>query len=163
MSTRWHTSVSAPGRVWGSFIGAWGLLTLLPFLPALATPRPRSPYFPLCVEVLVLGTAVVYAHRTRWARAARLGAGLGLGLLLLYEVYDATVYVATRRSGILYEDLQYVDNLSYLLLDLWSWRVGVLAVLALAGMGAAGRPCWPCTSRPGPSSPWWGRPWSSAP
>ncbi len=139
MSTRWHTSVSAPGRTWVSFVGAWGLLTLLPFLPALATPRPKSPYFPLCVEALVLGTAVVYAHCTQWARTARFGAGLGLGLLLLYQVYDATVYVATRRSGILYEDLQYVDNLSYLLLDLWSWRMGALAVLLLVGIGGGAR------------------------
>ncbi|WP_103020698.1 hypothetical protein [Salinibacter altiplanensis] len=143
MSSRWHTSISAPDRAWLSFVGAWGLLTLLPFLPSLATPRPRSPYFPLCVEVLVLGTAVVYAHHTRWARATRIGAGLGVGVLLLYEAYDATVYVATRRSGILYEDLQYVDNLGYLLLNLWSWRMGALAVLALAGaLGAARLVAW---------------------
>jgi len=139
MSTRWHTSVSAPGRAWVPFVGAWALLGLLPFLPALLTPLPRSPYFPLCVEVLVLGTAVVYTHRTRWARPARLGAGLGIGLLLLYEAYDATVYAAFRRNGILYEDLQYVDNLGYLLLNLWSWRGGLLAVLATGGLVALGR------------------------
>ena len=143
MSSRWHTSISTPGRAWLSFVGAWGLLTLLPFLPSLATPRPRSPYFPLCVEVLVLGTVVVYAHRTRWARAARIGAGLGIGVLLLYKAYDATVYVATRRSGILYEDLQYVDNLGYLLLNLWSWRMGAIAVLTLVGaLGAARLVAW---------------------
>ena len=114
------------------------LLGLLPFLPALLTPLPRSPYFPLCVEVLVLGTAVVYTHRTRWARPVRLGAGLGLGLLVLYEAYDATVYAAFRRNGILYEDLQYVDNLGYLLLNLWSWRVGIVAVLAVGGIVGLG-------------------------
>jgi hypothetical protein len=90
------------------------------------------------VEVLVLGTAVVYAGRTRWERPVRVGAGLGLGLLLLYEAYDATVYAAFRRSGILYEDLQYLDNLGYLLLNLWSWRMGGIAVLALVGVVVLG-------------------------
>ncbi len=139
MSTRWHTSISAPAWAWVLFVGAWGGLTLLPFLPSLATPRPLSPYFPLCVEVLVLGTAVVYARRTRWARPVRIGAGLGLGVLLLYEAYDTTVYAAFRRSGILYEDLQYIDNLGYLLLNLWSWRVGVIALFALVGVLGIGR------------------------
>ena len=118
----------------GRFVGAWGVLTLCPFLPALVSPLPRSPYFPLCVEVLVLVTAVVYAGRTRWERAARVGAGLGIAVLLLYEAYDATVYTAFRRSGILYEDVQFVDNLSYFVLNLWSWRSGGIALLALVAV-----------------------------
>jgi len=138
MPNRWRTSLSAPGWALLLFLGAWGVLTFLPFLPALLTPLPRSPYFPLCVEALVLLTAVVYAGRTPWERPVRVGAGLGLGLLLLYEAYDATVYVAFRRSGILYEDLQYVDNLGYLLLNLWSWRMGGIALLALTAVAGLG-------------------------
>ncbi len=138
MSNRWSTSLSAPGRELALFIGAGGLLTLLLYLPALATPLPRSPYVPLCVEALVLVTAVVYAGRTRWARTARIGAGVAVGALLVYETYDAIVYAAFRRSGILYEDLQYVDNLGYLLLNLWSWRAGGIALLALVGVAGIG-------------------------
>jgi hypothetical protein len=136
MSNRWRTSLSAPPREMSRFVVAWAFLTLCPFLPALVTPLPQSPYFPLCVEVLVLVTTVVYAGRTRWERPICIGAGLGLGALLLYEMYDAVVYTAFQRSGILSEDLQYVDNLGYLLLNLWSWRMGILALLALAGTTA---------------------------
>jgi len=67
------------------------------------------------------------------------GAGLGLTILLLYEVYDATVYTAFRRHGILSEDLQFLDNLSYFALNLWSWRTGGIALCVLAatvGLGA---------------------------
>lgn len=138
MSTRWRTSLSAPGRTLARFAGAWGILTLCPFLPALVSPLPRSPYFPLSVEMLVLITIVVYAGRTRWSRAARTGAGVGVAALLLYEVYDAVVYTAFRRSSILYEDLQFLDNLGYLVLNLWSWRTGgiaLLALLAVLGIG----------------------------
>lgn len=138
MPPRWRTSVAAPRREAFRFAAAWGLLMGLPFLPALLTPLPRSPYFPLCVEALVLGTAVVYAARTRWDGAARVGAGLGLALLLLYEAYDATVYAAFRRNGILYEDLQFADDLGYLLLNLWSWKVGGGLVLGLVALGAVG-------------------------
>jgi len=133
MSTRWRTSLSAPGRETSRFVGAWGFLTLCPFLPALLSPLPQSPYVPLSVEVLVLVTVVVYAGQTRWERPVRLGAGLGFAALLVYEGYDAIVYVAFRRSGILYEDLQYVDNLGYLLLNLWSWQMAAVAFCALAG------------------------------
>jgi hypothetical protein len=139
MSDQWRTSLSMPGREMGLFVGAWGILTLCPFLPALITPLPRSPYFPLCVEVLLLVTMVVYAGRTRWSGVARAGAGLGIAALLFYEAYDAVVYAAFRRHGILYEDLQFLDNLSYLLLNLWSWRAGGIALLALVavfGLGA---------------------------
>ena len=131
MSHRWRTSLAVPNWAATRFIGAWALLTVLPFLPALLTPLPKSPYFPLCAEALVLVTAVVYAGHTRWERPVRIGAGLSLGALLVYEAYDAVVYLAFRRSGILYEDLQYVDNLGYLLLNLWSWRMGGIALLVL--------------------------------
>jgi len=120
------------------FVGAWGILTLCPFLPALVSPLPRSPYFPLCMEVLVLITIVVYAGRTRWSGAARIGAGVGVAALLLYEVYDAVVYTAFRRNGILYEDVQFVDNLSYFVLNLWSWRSGGIALLALVAVVGLG-------------------------
>ncbi len=143
MSNRWCTSLSAPGRDVSHFVGAWLLLTLCPFLPALITPLPRSPYFPLSAEVLVLVTAVVYAGRTRWGGTARVGAGLGVAALLLYEVYDATVYTAFRRSGILYEDLQFLDNLSYFVLNLWSWRTTGIALLVLvAAVGLGGLVTW---------------------
>jgi hypothetical protein len=143
MPNRWRTSLSAPGWELALFVGTGALLTLLPLLPALATALPQSPYAPLCVEALVLVTVVVYAGRTRWEGAARIGAGLGLGVLLVYEAYDAVVYTAFRRSGILYEDLQYVDNLGYLLLNLWSWRAGGAALLALAGVvGIGGLVAW---------------------
>ena len=138
MSSHWRTSLSAPRRALILFVGTGGLLTLLPSLPSLITPLPRSPYFPLSVEVLVLVTAVVYAGRTRWDQPVRVGAGVGLGLLLLYEAYDATVHAAFRRSGMVYEDLQLVDNLGYFLLDLWSWRTastGLLLLAALIGLG----------------------------
>lgn len=141
MSLRWHTSLSAPTGAAVRFVGAWGLLTLCPFLPALFTPLPKSPYFPLCVEVLVLVTGVVYAGCTRWDGAARVGAGLGIAVLLFYEAYDATVYTAFRRSGILYEDLQFLDNLSYFVLNLWSWQSGgiaLLAFIAVVGLGVLG-------------------------
>jgi len=137
MSLRWTTSLSGSGRTVLLFVGAWAVLNLLPLLPALATPLPKGPYFPLCIEVLVLVTAVVYAGRTRWERTARVGAGLGIGVLLLYETYDALVYTAFRRSGILYEDLQFADNLGYLLVNRLSWRVGgglLLALVAVAGL-----------------------------
>ena len=57
MPHRWRTSLFVPDRALVLFLGAWAALTLLPFLPALLTPLPRSPYFPLCVEALVLVTA----------------------------------------------------------------------------------------------------------
>ncbi len=138
MSTRWRTSLATPRRGLLFFVGAWGALMLIPFLPALLTPLPRGPYFPLCVEALVLGTAVVYAARTRWEGIVRMGAGLGIALVLLYETYDATVYTAFRRSGIFYEDLQFVDDLGYLVLSLWSWRMGGLLVLGLVAVGGGG-------------------------
>ncbi len=110
----------------------------MPFLPSLASPLPVSPYFPLQVDVLVLVTIAVVAARTRWGRAGRIVASAGLFLLLVYQVYDAIVYTAFRRSGLLYEDLQYVVDLTYLALDFSSGaRLGT-AVLVLLGVVALG-------------------------
>jgi hypothetical protein len=114
------------------------VLNLMPFLPSLASPLPVSPYFPLQVDVLVLVTIAVVAAHTRWGRAGRIVTSAGLFLLLVYQVYDAIVYTAFRRSGLLYEDLQYVVDLAYLALDFSSGaRLGT-AVLVLLGVVALG-------------------------
>lgn len=137
MPSRWTSSLlPASGTALLRFGGAYGVLSILVLLPALVTPLPLSPYAPLVPEVLVLATVVSYAGGTRWASLARGSAGAGLGLLVLYQGYDAAVYMAFRRSGILYEDLQFVDNLLYLAFDLRSWwGVGgtVVGLLAIGG------------------------------
>jgi hypothetical protein len=114
------------------------VLNLIPFLPPLASPLPVSPYFPLQVDVLVLVTIAVVAARTRWKRAGRIAASAGLFLLLAYQVYDAIVYTAFRRSGLLYEDLQYVVDLTYLALDFSSGARMGTAVLVLLGIAVLG-------------------------
>jgi len=58
--------------------------------------------------------------------------------LLLYEAYDAAVYTAFQRSGILYEDLQFADNLTYFAFDVGSWRLAGGAVLGIAGIVGLG-------------------------
>jgi hypothetical protein len=133
----WSSARSASARDGLRFAGAWLALNLLPFGPALFTALPLSPYFPLCVEVLVLVTGLAYAGGTRMEGPARGAALVGMILLLAYEGYDAVVYEAFRRSGILYEDLQFVDNLTYLAFDLGTWRLAGAAGLgvgALAGL-----------------------------
>lgn len=134
MSDHWSTSLTAPDPPVLRFAAAGAILNLIPFLPALVSPLPQSPYAPLCAEVLVVLTAVVYATRTRWERWARVFAGLVIGALFLYEVYDATVYTAFHRSGIFSEDLQFADDLAYLVFELLTWGTAVLALLALAGV-----------------------------
>lgn len=138
MNTRWTSSLSTPPGAALRFGGAGLALGLLPFLPALLTSLPLSPYFPLCIEAWVLLTVCAYAGGTQWERPARLGALTGMGLLLLYETYDAVVYTAFQRSGILYEDLQFADNLTYLAFNVGSWRLGGAAVLGVAGLGGLG-------------------------
>ena len=96
-------------------------LSLLPFVPSFVTPLPLSPYVPLSVEVLVLVTALAYGAGTQWARPVRIGVLAGLGLVVGYQVYDAAVYTAFRRHGILYEDLEFVDTLLYLAADVATW------------------------------------------
>jgi hypothetical protein len=137
MPDRWTASLSVPPREALRFGAAAMGLGLLPLLPALLSPLPRGPYFPLCVEALVLLTAVVYTAGTRGARPVRLGALAGLGLLTLYQGYDAAVYTAFQRTGILYEDLHFVDNLTYLAFDIGSWRLAGGVGLALIGIGGA--------------------------
>jgi len=135
---------SVPSKAVLRFGGAWLALNLAPFLPALVTALPLSPYFPLCVEVLVLVTGLAYAGGTRMEGVARVGAFAGMGLLILYEAYDATVYMAFRRSGIFYEDLQFVDNLTYFAFDVGSARLVGLVLLGLVGIGAVGWGVYRC-------------------
>ena len=108
-------------------------LSLLPFVPSFVTPLPLSPYVPLSVEVLVLVTALAYGAGTHWARPVRIGVLAGLGLVVGYQVYDAAVYTAFRRHGILYEDLEFVDTLLYLAADVATWTGAAWAALALVG------------------------------
>jgi len=117
------------------FGGAWLVLTLLPFLPALVSPLPLSPYFPVGVEALVLVTGLAYARGTRMEGAARIGAMAAMALLVAYETYDAVVYTAFQRHGILYEDLQLVDNLTYFVFDVGTARVAAVGLLVLVGLG----------------------------
>lgn len=108
-------------------------LSLLPFVPSFVTPLPLSPYFPLSVEVLVLVTALAYGAGTQWARPVRIGVLVGVGLVVGYQVYDAAVYTAFRRHGILYEDLEFVDTLLYLAADVATWTGVAWAAFALVG------------------------------
>jgi hypothetical protein len=135
MDSRWTSWLGAPPGAAVRFGGAWLLLNTLPFLPALVSSLPLSPYFPLCVEVLVLVTGLAYAGGTRMEGVARVGALLGMAFLVVYEAYDAVVYTAFRRSGILYEDLQFVDNLTYLLFNVGTGRTVGAALLGVLGVG----------------------------
>ena len=108
-------------------------LSLLPFVPSFVTPLPLSPYFPLSVEVLVLVTVLAYGAGTQWVRPVRIGVLAGLGLVVGYQVYDAAVYTAFQRHGILYEDLEFVDTLLYLAADVATWTGAAWATLALVG------------------------------
>lgn len=135
MSDRWIGSLTAPLRALLLFSAAVMGLQVLPALPALLTPLPWSPYGPLGPEVLVLVTALAYAAGTSWERPARIGALAGVGLVVGYQVYDAVVYTAFRRNGILYEDVQFVDNLTYFAADIATWTGAAWVGLALAGGG----------------------------
>jgi hypothetical protein len=115
------------------------VVNLLPFVPPLLTPLPVSPYFPLSVDVLVLVTGVVYAAGTAWERPARLLATAGLLFLVAYQAYDALVYTSFQRSGLFYEDVQYLVDLAYLTLD---QGLGPLVGGALAALAAAGLVTW---------------------
>lgn len=131
-----HFSSDSFANSFLQFGGACLFLSLLPFLPALATPLPLSPYFPLCPEVLVLLTGVAYTSGTQYAPVVRTSALFGLLLLLVYETYDALVYTAFQRNGILYEDLQLADNLIYLIVDIGSWRLAGGSILVLIGVSS---------------------------
>ncbi len=135
MDSNWTLQPEPSRRTVLRFAGAWAVLNLLPFLPALVTSLPLSPYFPLCVEVLVLVTGIAYAGGTRLEGPTRVGALVGMTVLMLYEAYDAGVYAAFRRSGILYEDLQFADNLTYFAFDLGLWIAVGAGLLLLVGGG----------------------------
>jgi hypothetical protein len=94
------------------------------------------------VEVLVLVTGLAYAGGTRLEGPARIGAAVGLLGLAVYETYDALVYTSFRRHGILYEDLQFVDNLAYLAMDAGSWRLAGVGGLIGLGAGVGGGLVW---------------------
>ncbi|PQJ34888.1 hypothetical protein BSZ35_10030 [Salinibacter sp. 10B] len=134
-SFRWFSSDTAVQADTLRFAGGALVLNLLPFLPALVSPLPLSPYFPLCIEVLVLVTGLVYARGTRFERPVRVGTTIGVLLLVVYTTYDAAVYTAFQRSGILYEDLQFADNLTYFAFDLGVGRALAGMVLILVGGG----------------------------
>jgi len=125
-----------------AFGGAFLALNVLPYIPTLLTPLPLSPYFPLCIEVLVLATGVVYAVGTPLERPVRIGALTALALVVGYQTYDAVVYTAFQRSALAYEDIRFVDNLAYFASDVATWRLvgwgsaGLLGAVGLAG-GAA--------------------------
>lgn len=140
MAPRRFDSLAVPRRDAVRFGGAWLGLNLLPLIPAYVTALPLSPYFPFCIEVLVFVTGFVYARGTRLEAVARWGGVAGVIGLLLYESYDAVVYTAFRRSGILYEDLELVDNLTYFVFDVGSWRMGggmILGLLVVGGIVGA--------------------------
>lgn len=135
MDSYWSSSLSLSPAETVQFGAVCLFLSALPFLPALGTPLPRSPYFPLCPEVLILVTGLVYAVHTRWQSLVHRSVLVGVLLLLGYEGYDAIVYTATQRNGIFYEDLQLVDNLTYFLFNVGSWQLIGGGLLALAGIG----------------------------
>ncbi len=133
MSDRWSSSLASSLRPTLLFGGALAGLSLLPFVPSVVTPLPLSPYFPLSVEVLVLATVLVYGAGTRWERPLRRGVLVGVVLVVGYQVYDAAVYTAFRRHGILYEDLEFMDNLLYFASDVATWAGAAWAGLGLVG------------------------------
>lgn len=116
-----------------TFAGAALVLNLLPFVPALVSPLPLSPLFPLCADALVLVSLALLTHDTRFEKAGRVGAAVGFGVLLLYQTYDALAYSAFGRSGLLYDDLQYIVDLLYFARD----SASVATVLGMMGGAAA--------------------------
>ena len=118
--------------------GAALVLNVLPFVPALVSPLPLSPLFPLCVDAVVLCSVAMLAYGTRFERWGIGGAAVGFGGVLLYQTYDAIVYSAFGRSGLFYDDVQYVVDLLYFARDSASviTVLGMLAgALALIGAG----------------------------
>ncbi len=108
-------------------------------LPGHLTPIPISPFAPWTPEALVLATllaATVYLPGKRWI----LGLGVAASLTYwTYAWYDALVYTAFHRHGILYEDIRFVVDALYLIPELASPEravLGVGAVAAAIGMGA---------------------------
>ena len=127
------------GRTTGVFVVAWLGLNLLPFVPALVSPLPVSPYFPLSVDVLVLVTLAVAAGCAGWTRAGSWVVSAGILLAVLYQAYDAVAYSAFHRSGLFVEDVQYLVDVAYFAIDSLTWTTGPLAI---AGLAAAGLVAW---------------------
>ena len=122
-------------RTFTLFVAAWVVLNTLPFVPAMVSPLPASPYAPLSVDVLVLVTVSLLATRfapTKIAVWIRRTATAGVFFVLMYQVYDAVVYTAFQRSGLFAEDVNYLVDVSYFALDSLSWQTGGLAILGLA-------------------------------
>lgn len=117
------------------FMAAWVVLNTLPFVPAMVSPLPASPYAPLSVDVLVLVTVSLLATRFAPMNVAvwiRRTVTAGVFFVLMYQVYDAVVYTAFQRSGLFAEDVNYLVDVSYFALDSLSWQTGGLAILGLA-------------------------------
>jgi len=117
----------------GHFAAAWLVLNVLPLVPAMVTPLPVSPYFPLCVEVFVIVTLLAFAGGTRAESTVRIGSIVVVVGLLLYQGYDAVVYTAFQRSGIVYEDVQFIDDLAYFAMGVGSWAT--VAGILVGGLG----------------------------
>lgn len=120
-------------------MAAWAGLNTLPFVPAIVSPLPVSPYAPLSVDVLVLVTLAVVGAvagerlgSERVASWSRRVATAGVFFVVIYQIYDAVAYTAFQRSGLFAEDVNYLVDVSYFALDSLSWQTGGLAVLALA-------------------------------
>ncbi|WP_040605746.1 sulfatase-like hydrolase/transferase [Salisaeta longa] len=109
-------------------------LNVLLFVPAWAAGQPLSPFFPMSVEAVVLGSAVLWSADRAYATGVRRTAAVLYGALFLYALYDAGIYLATQRSAIFYEDAQYVVSTAYLLQSLLSWSRAALLVGTLAGL-----------------------------
>ncbi len=131
--------LSAGWRRFSLFVATWAGLNTLPFVPAMVSPLPASPYAPLSVDVLVLVTfAVVGAvagarlDSARVASWSRRAATAGVFFVVIYQIYDAVAYTAFQRSGLFAEDINYLVDVSYFALDSLSWQTGGLAALALA-------------------------------
>ena len=101
-------------------------------LPAHLLPIPISPFAPYTPEALVLATglaATAYVARTWPVRA------VGVAVCLAYWAYawyDALVYTAFQRHGVLYEDIRFVIDALYLIPELASPERAVLGAAALA-------------------------------
>ncbi|MES3630713.1 MAG: hypothetical protein PPP56_11175 [Longimonas sp.] len=126
---------ASQGPSFGALAAALSILSLLLMLPGYLTPIPASPFAPWSVEVLVLATllaATAYTARqsTRWvATAVYIG-------YLLYALYDALVYTAFQRHGILYEDLRFLTNAFYLISEQAEPTMLLTGAVALLALGS---------------------------
>ena len=108
------------------------VLSGLLMLPAHLSPIPISPFAPWTPEALVLATllaATVYLPIKRWML------GLGMAVVLVYWTYawyDAMVYTAFQRHGVLYEDIRFVVDALYLIPELASPERAALGGVILA-------------------------------